>query len=310
MIPERHRSIHMELKPQFLWVSVPGPGSVAGVNTARIQLLLSAAVSALLLILAGLAYRESRRSAFLGLHIERRRHLAGLGEMAAILAHEIRNPVAVARGYAQLLLERMDYEKDQAVRMPAEAVLKETERLGRLVEQLLSYARPHTPAMVSLDLSQIVKETAEIHAGMAAEKNIGIICEGIELPVKMTGDKDMLSRLLGNLVRNAIQASPPGGAVVMQVRKVVGRLEVRVIDQGPGVSDELAERIFEPFFTTTSDGSGLGLAVARRLAEEHGGTLTMENSRERQGGAQGAVFRLSLPNSLLKNRMFSSTTHS
>lgn len=196
------------------------------------------------------------------------RRLAALGEMSAVMAHEIRNPLASLKGHAQLLVENLD-GKEQ---VKAQRVVDEAVRLERLTNDLLEFART----------GRIERETcdpAEVLRGAAASFD-GVEIDAASAPARWSLDAGRMTQVLRNLLSNAVQA---GGGVTARVAAEGGRLVYRVRDRGPGLQGDAA-RLFEPFHTTRAAGVGLGLAVAHRLVEAHGGTLAARNHPE--GGAE------------------------
>jgi len=271
----------------FACAAMPLSAGLVGVTTARLVLLVSLLAAVGLLALAMLALRATRREAELGLRLERRQRLASLGELAALLAHEIRTPLAALRGFAQILDERAPDEP--RLRDPADRIVSETDRLGRLVDELLSYARPAPPSFADIDVAALTRETAERMARQAAALDVRLLCEAVD-PVRLRADPSRLEQVLSNLVRNAVEHSPTGATVLLRVEAERGQVRLSVADRGPGIDPAVRPRIFEPFFTTRAEGTGLGLAVCRRIADEHEGVLSVS---ERAGG--GSEFTLSLP---------------
>ena len=218
---------------------------------------------------------------------DRRRHaerLALLGRMATSLAHEVRNPVSAIRLHAQLL-ERVcaPAEKESAG-----LIVGEAGRIESLVNQWLRYAKPEPVTMVPVDLPELVKEARHSlgpqaqHAGVEIREEIDPSWGGH--PVN--GDRERLRQVLCNLLLNAIQSMPTGGAVT--VRILPGALEVE--DQGGGFSEMALARFGEPFHSEREGGMGLGLAVSKEIIESHGGTLSAKNL---SGG--GACVRIAWP---------------
>ncbi|MEZ4361992.1 MAG: ATP-binding protein [Kofleriaceae bacterium] len=251
-------------------------------GAARLSLGIGALATASLLAVAiVLVRRESRRQADQR-ERERERRLASLGEMSAVLAHELRNPLASLKGNAQLLAQLLpDGEKPRA---KAERVVQEAVRLERLTADLLRFVRTSELQRVEVAPAAVVRGAlppSEDGAATAVE------LDDSAAPAAWTLDADRVSEVVRNLVDNALDA---GGPVRVAVRVAQRRLRIDVSDRGPGVPSEERERIFEPFVTTKAQGTGLGLAVARRIAELHGGTLV---ALDNPGG--GALFRLELP---------------
>jgi two-component system sensor histidine kinase HydH len=243
------------------------------------------AAASLLGVAMVLSRREARRAAE-ARRRERERQLASLGEMSAILAHEIRNPLASLKGNAQLLVEqlaRLAPEADKA-RAKATRVVDEAIRLERLTADLLRFVRTGELQRIPADPAAIVREAA---SSLPADPPVEIDTNGA--PAEWSLDPGRLRQVVINLVENAIAA---GGPVRAAVRVADGALILEVDDRGPGVPEADRERIFEPFFTGKTQGTGLGLAVVRRVIEQHGGTIT---ALPNPGG--GARFRAEIPQS-------------
>jgi len=239
------------------------------------------ATLALVLVAVGL-WRFSAREARLKEGLERDRRLASLGEMAAVLAHEIRNPLTSMKGHAQLLAERLapdSVEKEKAGRVVREAV-----RLEELTADLLSFIRSEQVEREAVDPAEILRSAAN---EVGPER---IELETADAPEQWSLDPRLIRQALGNLLRNALQASPDAEAATAALSVESGALVYRVRDRGTGVPQSERERIFEPFYTTRTRGTGLGLAVARRIVELHGGAITTTNLPE--GGAE---FRVTIP---------------
>ena len=218
---------------------------------------------------------------------DRRRHaerLALLGRMATSLAHEVRNPVSAIRLHAQLL-ERVCAPEERA---SAGLIVGEAGRIESLVNQWLRYAKPEPVTMVPVDLPELVREARQSlgpqaqHAAVEIREEIDPAWNGH--PVN--GDRERLRQVLCNLLLNAIQSMPTGGAVT--VRILPGALEVE--DQGGGFSEKALARFGEPFHSEREGGMGLGLAVSKEIIESHGGTLSATNP---PGG--GACVRIAWP---------------
>jgi len=240
------------------------------------------AAVALLLALAGLTTRGASQRDAEGREAERQRRLASLGEMSSVMAHELRNPLASLKGHAQLLLESVEAARDRAM---AERVVHEAERLERLTGDLLDFVRDGPIDRAAADPAALVARAAALVPGAVVR------IDARTAPRAASVDETRLVGALANLIRNAHQAAgdqPIEARVATEGEDLV--IEIR--DRGPGLAPGEEARIFEPFVTSRVRGTGLGLAVARRAAEQHGGTLVGETHP-----AGGAVFRLVLPGS-------------
>jgi len=272
--PRRPPTIVMEFEPV-----------VARDLTARaFRSLLIGGIVAGALMAAGVAFwRMSQRLELGQRRMEEQRRLTLLGEMSAVLAHEIRNPLASLKGHAQLLVERLP--PDSAERRKANRVVDEATRLEVLTSDLLDFARSGP-----MDL-RAVDPVALLRAAAAELPEATIAIDGTQAPTRwLLDERRFRQAVLVNLLRNAVQASPARRPPRAGVALENGSLVFTIQDFGPGLPPGPPGRIFEPFFTTRTTGTGLGLAVARRIVELHGGRIEASNGPE--GGAQ---FRIVVP---------------
>jgi len=267
--------------PWFLRVALHAAVAERGVRYAEVQ---AGGVAALLAVLAVLSVRQVR-AARRALALER---LAALGEMAAVLAHEIRNPLGAIKGLAQVLDERAPVTSPD--RELTETIVRETVRLERLVADLLAYARPRPPERRAVNLAALARQAADLMAGEAGAAGVRIVVETPAQSAVAWGDAGQVAQLLTNLLLNAVQAMPGGGTVRVTVGAEGPAVRVTVADEGPGIPPQDAARLFEPFYTTRPKGTGLGLAICRRIAQAHGGGITLESH-----GGRGARLRVDLP---------------
>jgi len=220
----------------------------------------------------------------------RSERLAIAGALAAGLAHEVRSPLN-AIGLAAQRLERA--HPDEAARGFARLARAEVGRLDGVLREFLGLARPVSDRRERTELGALGREVAELLAAEAAQAGVTIAPGGGAAHALV--DREAVRRALINLLRNAIQASPAGATVRIEVgdgAAAGGGALLRVIDEGRGLDAELRERVLEPFVTTRADGTGLGLAIVRRIAEEHGGAFELADREPR-----GAVATLTLPRS-------------
>ena len=211
--------------------------------------------------------------------------LTQLGQLAAVVAHEVRNPLAGVRASLQVLETRgARASRDREI---ISAMIQRIDELNAKVDDILLYARPRQPSLQPVDVGPLAREAAA-----SARAASGPDCAWIEVsggPVTAYVDPDMLRAVLLNLIINACQAAG-GQPVEVHITADADACTVAVCDRGPGIPEQVRERIFEPFFTTRAGGTGLGLAVVKRLLELQGGAVTL---RARDGG--GTVAEVTVP---------------
>ena len=212
--------------------------------------------------------------------------LARLGQMAAVVAHEVRNPLAGVKGAIQVLMERR-HAADADLPIMRE-IIGRIDSLGDLINDLMVFARPRPPRLATFHLRPLLAEAIAAVSRDPIAASVKFIVEGPD--VTMTADEALVKATIVNLLLNSAQAMNGRGRIDVSVEHRDRQCVVRVHDSGPGISPELHERVFEPFFTTKARGGGLGLPIARRTAELHGGSLTL--ACPPQGGT---VITLTLP---------------
>jgi two-component system sensor histidine kinase PilS (NtrC family) len=225
--------------------------------------------------------------------VQRSERLASIGRLAAGIAHEIRNPLASISGSVEVL-RTLPYSDDDTKKL-IDITIREADRLNGLITSLLDYARPPAGEQENLDLGQLVEEVVQTFRH--GQKNEAIlIATDIDADVRVQGAPGSLRQILWNLMRNACEAMPDGGQILVSVAEeemTAGDREVvmSVSDTGVGIAAEDQERIFEPFFTKgKSSGTGLGLATVARIAEDHQGTVDVESVP-----GKGTTFFVRLP---------------
>lgn len=212
--------------------------------------------------------------------VRRQERLAALGKMAAGLAHEIRNPLASMRGSVQVLASELNLSPDQSQLM--EIVLRESDRLNRIVSDFLVYARPPRNERTVVELSSILTETmALLRNSPELRHDHKVTCRCPKDPVHYQGDPNQMRQIFWNLARNAIQAMPRGGELRVTLDDRPGReVMIAFSDTGDGMTREQKDRLFEPF-TSTTGGTGLGMAIVYQLVRDHNGKIVVDSESEK-----------------------------
>jgi len=213
---------------------------------------------------------------------ERRRldRLAFLGEISAVMAHEIRNPLSGMGAGIQHLLTKL--EEGDEKREAMGRILKESERINRIIEDILLISRPPRLNLAPCDISEVIEEVVSHWEEKASGQRVEISkYYASDLPL-VRGDRMRLHQAFSNLILNGIEAMPEGGELRIAVTgpgrgEEDGQVEVEIRDRGVGIREEEIGRIFEPFYTTKARGTGLGLAITRRIVNEHGGEVRLES---------------------------------
>lgn len=224
--------------------------------------------------------------------------LASLGKLAAGVAHEINNPLAVIlqkTGWLQDLLEEEEFQKSangEEFRTSVKKIEEHVERARKVVHNMLGYARRMEPRLEDIDVNQTINQTVDILENFARTNNIDIQTDlAGNLPIT-AGDQAQLQQVILNLVNNAIDAIGKDGTVSIKSSRDPSHITVVIADSGPGIPESMQKKIFDPFFTTksTGKGTGLGLWISYNIIEKMGGKLSLQ-SRE----GQGAAFTITLP---------------
>lgn len=222
--------------------------------------------------------RQLRERRALEAEMARRERLATLGDMAATVAHEVRNPLnAVSMGLQRLRAEFEPAGADDYRRLVG-LMQGEVTRINAIVEEFLSLARPLTLSPAIIDAGNLVRQVAALVEGQAKAAAVEIAVRGAEGLPALHADGDRLRQVLLNVMLNGIQAMPDGGTLAVEMRAAGSALYITVSDTGAGIPAEMRSRIFEPYVTTKTKGLGLGLAVARRIVEAHGGGIAAESA--------------------------------
>jgi signal transduction histidine kinase len=204
--------------------------------------------------------------------------------LLAGIAHEVRNPLGALDLFAGLLAEELASRPEAA---HVARIRSELASLSKVVEEFLDYARARPPVREGVDLAALAAEVADVAAPAAGEKRVSL---GVEARGEARADREQLRRAVVNLVRNAIEAAPAASAVELAASSADGEAVIEVRDRGAGLTPEARASLFRPFFTTKERGTGLGLALAKKVADAHGGSLALS---DREGG--GTTARLVVP---------------
>lgn len=235
-----------------------------------------------------LLFRDMTEVRALKKEVERTRRLAAVGRLAAGVAHEIRNPLSSIKGFATYFKERYsDMEED---RRTAEIMIREVDRLNRVIGELLEFARPMTLDRKPVQPGVIVRHALKMVEARAADQEVLIDSRIHSSPVPMDGDR--MAQVMLNLLLNGLEAMPGGGtlSVTVDVDDPNRYARFRVRDTGKGIAPDDLTHVFDPYFTTKSSGTGLGLAVVHKIVESHGGEVQVESEQ-----GKGTTFTVLLP---------------
>ncbi len=217
--------------------------------------------------------------------------LTSLGELSAGIVHEVRNPLASIKGAIEILEDELDHDSPR--KEFADLARKEIDRLDRLVGEFLRFARPAEPSKAFSDPNEIVESVIKLIENEAASKSVSVVRDLQKDIPKLLIDAEQIKQVILNLTINGLQAMAQDGSgtdsITLRTVERDGNCVIEVGDSGPGIDEGYLSKIFDPFFTTKESGVGLGLSIAHKIAAQHAGTLTAENT------AQGAIFSLILP---------------
>ena len=212
--------------------------------------------------------------------LSRAERMSAMGEMAAGISHEIRNPLGIIRSSAELLKKKVA-KIDPSNALP-DIIVEEASRLNNIITDYINYARPRNPRLNPCQVDDVIEKTLTFLAAQIEEHGYSIekTCQN-PLP-EIMGDAPMLHQSFLNLFINAMQAMPDGGRIGVVLRAEGGQVRVEIEDAGPGIPADLSDKIWDPFFTTKDKGTGLGLGIVKNIVEAHAGTIRIAN-REPQG---------------------------
>jgi two-component system, NtrC family, sensor histidine kinase HydH len=225
-------------------------------------------------------WRARERSAALERELSRSERLSSLGQMAAGLAHEIKNPLGSIQGAAEILGD--DAPAGSKQRDLYDVLRKESRRLGAVVDDFLGFARPRPLQRVPLDVARSIDRASTQMALDATARRIEIARDVTHDLPSISADAEQFHQVLLNLLLNAIAASKDGGSITIGARAVTRDghrcVAVAVKDHGPGIPADVLPRVFDPFFTTKEDGTGLGLSISHTIVRDHGGSIDIDSA--------------------------------
>lgn len=228
--------------------------------------------------------------------VNRAERLAALGELAAGLAHEIKNPLTSIQGFVQLLPERGD--DPEFIEKTSDVIGRESRRLNALVDNLVSFAKPQVGSRTDFPLNSVIDDVEMLVQKQLEKKGVNY---SLDVPEELTvfGDDQKLKQVMINLALNAVDAMEEGGELTISAGEDDnGFVVITVKDTGVGIPDEQIDQVFNPFFTTKEEGTGLGLAISHRIVEEHGGTIEFDSE-----AGEGTRVDLTLPPKEIQEEM-------
>ncbi len=214
--------------------------------------------------------------------------LATIGKMAAHVAHEIRNPLSTIGGFARAILKRPD--SVERVTKNAKIIAEESTRLENMLRGVMDFSRPSAPAPKPADFNATVEKAFRTHAELLSSRNIHSSMDLDSSLPEVTFDENQIMQVIHNMIRNAADSMPQGGALGLKTSREGETVCLQIADSGSGIPPHIMDRLFDPFFTTKPDGTGLGLAVSKKIVDDHGGRVEVQSTI-----GKGATFRIFLP---------------
>lgn len=205
--------------------------------------------------------------------VVRAKRLSELGVLSAGVAHEVRNPLASIKGYAQLV--KSELAPDEQATKDLEIVLSEVERLDKIIDRFMTFASPNQPEYRENHMDRLIVDVLHLLTQKLEEQNVEVFHQ-LRAGAGVFFDYDQMKQVLINVVLNAIQAMPKGGTIKIETR-ITKLLEIEITDNGEGMSSEMMEKVFAPFYTTRQEGTGLGLSICSRIVESHDGIFEIQS---------------------------------
>jgi signal transduction histidine kinase len=222
--------------------------------------------------------RDITRRTWRERHKQELEKLSVIGEMSTYLAHEIRNPLFAIGGFTKALLRSKDLSDKDKEKLSI--IAQETERLDNLLTQVLNFAKTNAREKAVADLGQVVNDTAELMRIGFEERGFAFVVDLEDKPPVVRGEPDMIKQCLINLAKNAVEAMPEGGSIILRARLVGDWVALDVEDTGKGMSEAELVKVFSPFYSTKEQGYGLGLAMIRKIIEEFGGSVEIKSQED------------------------------
>jgi signal transduction histidine kinase len=226
-------------------------------------------------------------------HALQNEKLAAIGRLAAGIAHEVRNPLGVIRASASMVREHFT-DGEEAYRA-CDFIREEIDRLNGLITALLNFARPAELRLQPVVIDQVIDKALLLTREELQRRDIAVVRENRQGVSSVMADPDLVAQVVFGLVTNAAEAIGAHGTITVRTMGTHDDVGVEVVDTGPGIAPADAERVFEPFFTTKPTGTGLGLPMAARIVQAHGGVIEVVPTTQHEETRAGARFRLRLP---------------
>jgi two-component system sensor histidine kinase HydH len=220
--------------------------------------------------------------------VERSERLASMGKMAAGIAHEIRNPLSSIKGLAQYLINK--FEAKSKNREYVSVMINEVDRLNRVIQDMLNFAKPHEPKLIPNDIKKIISHSLKLVESELNGKKVNVIFKNDSDEKIAYVDDDLMTQVFLNLFINSTDSIDQNGFLEINLSEEAGFVVVEVKDDGKGIKNDDVSKIFDPFFTSKQNGTGLGLAIVHRIIENHNGTITVNSTVGR-----GTTFQIKLP---------------
>jgi len=233
-------------------------------------------------VVVGLLAERERRTRS---QSERERYLAGIGRVATVIVHDLKNPLVSILGFARRICEG----KGNCIQA-AQTISESAQTMQRIVNEVLDFAKPMQLDLRQADIGETIRRAVEACRTKAGERGVSLTVKLPPEPISIAMDSFHVQRALVNLIDNAVEASRQGGQVAISAATSRNQLIVTIMDRGAGMSRETQDHLFEPFYTTKCGGTGLGMPIARKICEEHGGTLAVTS---KEGVGTEATVRLS-----------------